>query len=451
MLLTKKEKIAYGTGAVGKDMVYSLVAGFLMYYYNTVLGISATFIGILFMGARLFDAFNDPIMGVIIDKTKSRFGKFRPWLLTGTLLNTLVLYAMFSLPESLEGKSLLILSSVAYIIWGMTYTMMDIPYWSMIPAITEHGKERENISVIARSCAGLGFAIPVALTMVIVPFLGGGNERLGFSRLSLIIGIIFIISVTMTVIHVKERVTPKEKSPSLKQMFYALVRNDQALVVVIAIVMFNSSLYLTQQLAIYFFKYDIGNAALFGVFGTVGGAAQILSMMSLPILRKKFECKTILVGAIMTTLLGYSILFILGIFNNQNILVLSMAAVIIFIGFGLATVLTTIFLADTVDYGEYKNSHRTESIIFSMQTFVVKLASAFSVLIAGLGLDFIGLDIDALKQAPETLLGLRILMIIVPMVGLIVCILFFMKFYKLNDKKLQNITRSLEERRRVND
>ena len=451
MLLTKKEKIAYGTGAVGKDMVYSLVAGFLMYYYNTILGISASFIGILFMGARLFDAFNDPIMGVIIDKTKSRFGKFRPWLLTGTLLNTLVLYAMFSLPESLEGKSLLILSSVAYIIWGMTYTMMDIPYWSMIPAITAHGKERENISVIARSCAGLGFAIPVALTMVIVPLLGGGNERLGFSRLSLIIGIVFIISVTMTVIHVKERVTPKEKSPSLKQMFYALVRNDQALVVVIAIVMFNSSLYLTQQLAIYFFKYDIGNAALFGIFGTVGGAAQILSMMSLPILRKKFECKTILVGAIMTTLLGYSILFILGIFNNQNILFLSMAAVIIFIGFGLATVLTTIFLADTVDYGEYKNSHRTESIIFSMQTFVVKLASAFSVLIAGLGLDFIGLDIDALKQTQETLLGLRILMIIVPMVGLIVCILFFMKYYKLNDKKLQNITCSLEERRRLND
>ena len=451
MLLTKKEKIAYGTGAVGKDMVYSLVAGFLMYFYNTVLGISASFIGVLFMGARLFDAFNDPIMGVIIDKTKSKFGKFRPWLLTGTLLNTLVLYAMFSLPESLEGRSLLILSSVAYIIWGMTYTMMDIPYWSMIPAITDHGKERENISVIARSCAGLGFAIPVALTMVIVPILGGGNESVGFSRLALIIGIIFIVSVTMTVIHVKERVTPKEKSPSLKQMFYALVRNDQALVVVIAIVMFNSSLYLTQQLAVYFFKYDIGNAALFGIFGTVGGAAQILSMMSLPILRKKYECKTILVGAIMTTLLGYTILFVLGIMNNQNILFLSIAAVIIFIGFGLATVLTTIFLADTVDYGEYKNSHRTESIIFSMQTFVVKLASAFSVLIAGLGLDFIGLDIDALKQAPETLLGLRILMIIVPMVGLIVCILFFMKFYKLNDNKLQNIARSLEERRVMND
>lgn len=451
MLLTKKEKIAYGTGAVGKDMVYSLVAGFLMYFYNTVLGISASFIGVLFMGARLFDAFNDPIMGVIIDRAKSKFGKFRPWLLTGTLLNTLVLYAMFSLPESLEGRSLLILSSVAYIIWGMTYTMMDIPYWSMIPAITDHGKERENISVIARSCAGLGFAIPVALTMVIVPILGGGNESVGFSRLALIIGIIFIVSVTMTVIHVKERVTPKEKSPSLKQMFYALVRNDQALVVVIAIVMFNSSLYLTQQLAVYFFKYDIGNAALFGIFGTVGGAAQILSMMSLPILRKKYECKTILVGAIMTTLLGYTILFVLGIMNNQNILFLSIAAVIIFIGFGLATVLTTIFLADTVDYGEYKNSHRTESIIFSMQTFVVKLASAFSVLIAGLGLDFIGLDIDALTQAPETLLGLRILMIIVPMVGLIVCILFFMKFYKLNDNKLQNIARSLEERRVMND
>lgn len=448
MQLTSREKTAYGIGAVGKDLVYSLVAGFLMYYYNVVLGISATFIGVLFMAARIFDAFNDPIMGIIIDKTKTRWGKFRPWLLTGTLINAGVLFLMFSVPSDLEGRSLLIYASVAYIVWGMTYTVMDIPYWSMIPSITEHGKDREQLSVIARSCAGLGFAIPVALTMVLVPQLGGGNEQLGFQIFAGIIALIFILAIGITVWNVKEKIEIRKKNPSIKEMFNALIKNDQALIVVVAIVMFNASLYLTQQLAIYFFRYDIGNAALFGVFGTVGGAAQILAMTMIPFLRKKLSCKSLLTAAILTTIMGYSLLLMFGIFNIRNMGLLSVAAVIIFIGFGIATVLTTIFLADTVDYGEWKNQYRTESVIFSLQTFVVKLASAFSVLIAGVGLDLIKLDVNATFQTSQTLLGLRILMILVPMLGLLVSLTFFLRFYKLNDQFLNEITQTLKVRRK---
>ena len=451
MKLTLREKTSYGIGAVSKDLVYSLVAGFLMYYYNAVLGISATFIGVLFMAARLFDAFNDPIMGVIIDKTKSRFGKFRPWLMAGTLINAVVLYFMFSIPTHLTGNDLLIYASIAYILWGITYTIMDIPYWSMIPSITEHGKDRENLSVIARSSAGLGFAIPIALTMLLVPILGDGNERLGFSRFAAIIAVVFIIGITITSFNVKEKVKTGQKNVTVKEMFYALIRNDQALVVVIAIVVFNASLYLTNQLAIYFFRFDIGNAALFGIFGTIGGAAQIISMLFIPALRKKFSAKSIFIGGILTTIFGYAILFTLGTLNVTNIGFLSVAAVIIFIGFGIATVLTTVFLANSVDYGEWKNQHRTESVIFSLQTFVVKLASAFSVLIAGVGLDLIGLDVDAPVQTESTLLGLRLIMVVLPMIGLFISILFFTKFYKLSESKLDEISKDLKVRWEAED
>ncbi len=447
MRIAVKEKVSYGVGAVGKDMVYAFVSGFLMYYYNTVLGISATFIGLLFMVARIFDAVNDPFMGIVVEKTRTRFGKFRPWLMIGTLVNALVLYAMYSVPSGLEGNSLLIYISVAYILWGMTYTVMDIPYWSMIPAITEPGKDRENISVIARSCAGVGFAIPTALTLVLVPILGGEDERLGFSRVAICICIIFIVTIGFTVKNVKEKFESKEKALTVKQMFVSLFRNDQAIVVVIAIIFFNASLYLTNQLAIYFFKYDIGNVALFGLFATVGGAVQILSMVSLPLIRKKFECKKILIGAIMTTLVGYAMLFILGTLNIQNIILLCIAAVIIFFGFGLATVLTTIFLADTVDYGEWKNGQRNESIVFSLQTFVVKLASAISVLIAGVGLDLIKLDQNAAVQTASTLGGLRVIMIVLPMVGLIVSIFFFTSKYKLTEVRMDEIVSDLKARR----
>ena len=439
MGITKKIKVGYGVGAVGKDMAYALISGFLMYYYNTVLGVSATFIGVLFMAARIFDAFNDPFMGVIVEKTNTRFGKFRPWIVTGTLLNALVIGFTFSVPENMSGNVLLVYISTAYLLWGITYTIMDIPFWSMIPAITQAGKERETISVIGRSCAGIGFALPTALTMLLVPILGGGSERKGFQLFAIIVAIAFTITTLFSVFHVKEKEKVNEKSSSIKEMFQALIHNDQALVVVVAIVLFNASLYLTNQLAIYFFKFDIGNGALYGLFGTVGGAAQILSMMSLPLLRKKFGCKAILRGAILTAVSGYFMLFVLGMFNIANLVLLCIAAIIIFIGFGLATVLTTIFLADTVDYGQWKNKTRNESVIFSMQTFVVKLASAVSALIAGIGLDMIKLDVNAVVQKADTIMGLRIIMIIFPMAGILISLLFFMKFYHLDETKMEQI------------
>lgn len=443
---TRKEKVGYGIGAVGKDMVYALVAGFLMYYFNTVLGVSATFIGVLFMGARVFDAFNDPIMGIVIEKTHTPIGKFRPWLLVGTLLNAVVLYFMFAVPVELTGGTLLVYISITYILWGLTYTLMDIPYWSMIPAITEIGKDRESMSVIARSCAGLGFAIPTALTMVMVKRLGAGNEREGFKIFAAIVAFFFVGAILITVTQVKERNSYQSKAPTIKEMFSALIQNDQALAVVVAIIIFNASLYLTQNLAIYFFKYDIGNDELFGVFGTVGGAAQILAMTSLPVLRKKFTTHKIFIGAIFTAIAGYIFLFLLGTFHITHIGLLMLAGVIIFIGFGLATVLTTVFLADTVDYGEWKCSQRNESVIFSLQTFVVKLASAISVLIAGVGIDCIGLNVNAVTQSETTLLGMRILMTIIPIMGLVVAVYVFKKKYYLTESKLKKMIIETKER-----
>lgn len=443
----KKMKIGYGIGAVGKDMVYALVAGFLMYYYNTVLGVSSTFIGVLFMAVRIFDAFNDPMMGVLVGKTNTKLGKFRPWLLVGTLLNAVVLYFLFAVPVGVQGNDLLIYLSVIYLLWGITYTIMDIPYWSMIPAITKPGKERESVSVIARSCAGLGYALPTALTMLLVGILGAGNEREGFRILTLIIAILFVFAILVTVFTVKEKNDIHSKTSSVKEMFYSLFQNDQALAVVITIVIFNSSLYLTQNLALYFFEFDIGNVALYGVFATVGGIAQILSMMSLPMLRKKYETIEIFIGAISLAIIGYVFLFILGSLHITNIIALAIAAIIIFAGFGLATVLTTIFLADTVDYGEWKNNQRNESVVFSLQTFVVKLASAISVFIAGVGLDLISLDVNASMQSTSTLLGMRVMMTLIPIVGLVIAIILFKKNYFLTQIKINEITNEIKLRK----
>ena len=170
--LTFAEKFAYGIGAVGKDMVYMLSASYVLYYFQDIMGVSAIAMGIILLAARVFDAFNDPIMGVIVARTKSRWGKFRPWLMVGTITNAAVLIIMFAAPPTLDARGLTAYAAVTYILWGVTYTMMDIPYWSMVPAFTDSGKERENLSALARSCAGVGSAIVTILTVMCVAFLG---------------------------------------------------------------------------------------------------------------------------------------------------------------------------------------------------------------------------------------------------------------------------------------
>ncbi|SDB03844.1 melibiose permease [Streptococcus henryi] len=440
------KKISYGIGALGKDMVYALVSGFILYYYNTILGISGTFTGIMMMLARVFDAFNDPIMGVVVEKTNTKFGKFRPWIFSGTIINALILYGMFAMPESLSGTAMLIYASLAYVLWGVSYTMMDIPFWSMIPALTKPGKEREDLTVVGRTSASIGFAIPTAITMLLVTHLGS-SERQGFAYLAAGIALVFILFETICILGIKEKPTKADKTPSLKEMLQSLVSNDQAMLVVLAIILFNSSIYLTSQLALYFFKYDIGNSEIFGLFGIIGGAGQMFSMMTYPILRKRWSTRQVLIGGIGVTIFGYLLLFLLASLHQTSIIFLGLSAFIIYIGFGLVTVLTTIFLADTVDYGEWKTGQRNESVVFSMQTFVVKLASAISVLISGIGIDLIGLDVKAAQQSPETLFGLRALMTIVPIIGFVVSLCYFTKKYKLTEAETKRIAQELASRR----
>lgn len=457
MKLSTREKVSYGLGAVGKDMVYMLSASYILYYYQDILGVSAIAMGIILMAARVFDAFNDPVMGVLVAKTRSRWGKFRPWLLIGTILNAFVLYFMFAAPPSLDGKGLVAYAAVTYIVWGVTYTMMDIPYWSMIPAFTEGGKEREGLSTLARSCAGVGSAIITIITMKCVYLLGNGNERAGFRWFSLIIAVLFVVFILCTCLNIKEKSTVNVDSPSVGQMFKALLQNDQAMAVVITIVLINCSIYITSNLVIYFFKYDFGGENWYDaytLFNTFGGAVQILSMMLFfPLLRKFFNAVKVFYISFCMEILGYVALLILSFINMSNVYLLFIPGFFIFAAYGMLTVLVTVFLANTVDYGELKNNRRDESVIFSMQTFVVKLASGVAALIASICLTVFNLSddttesISAVSAAGSSVVGLRMTMTIVPIFGLLIAVFLFHKKFILTEEKVEKIAAQIKEKR----
>lgn len=454
MKLTGKEKLSYGLGAVGKDMVYMLSASYILYYYQDILGVSAIAMGIILMVARVFDAFNDPVMGVVVAKTKTKWGKFRPWLMIGTLTNAVILYIMFAAPPALNGGGLVAYAAVTYILWGMTYTMMDIPFWSMIPAFTEGGKERENLTALARSCAGVGSALITVVTIMMVQKLGGGDERAGFRSFALIVAVLFVLFVTFTCLTIKEKSTVDVDSPSVGAMFRALLQNDQAMTVVAAIVLINCSLYITSNLLIYFFKYDFAGETWYNsytLFNTFGGAMQILSMMLFfPLIRRFMNTVSIFYFSLILAIGGYGILLVLMCVGVQSLVVLLIPAFFVFLAFGLLTVLTTIFLANTVDYGEMKNGRRDESVIFSMQTFVVKLASGVAALAASICLAVSHISKNTDQVAAQAASGgsviiLRGTMTLLPIAGLLVSWFIFRKHFILTEEKVQEITENLKK------
>ena len=460
--LTGWAKFSYALGAVGKDMVYMLSASYVLYYFQDIMGVSAIAMGTILLVARVFDAFNDPIMGVIVAKTKTRWGKFRPWLLIGTLTNAVVLYLMFAAPPTLDAAGLTAYAAVTYILWGVTYTMMDIPYWSMIPAFTEGGKERESLTTLARSAAGVGSALITVITVLSVQALGnafgGANAReieiLGFKYFSLIVAVLFVVFTLVMCLSVKEKSTVEMQTVSVGQMFKALVQNDQAMAIVLSIVCTNGALYITSNLVLYFFKYDFGGTAWYNdytLFSTFGGGVQILSMMLLyPLLRRFFDNRKIFFISMGMCAAGYAALLALTFTEMSSVWLLFIPGFFIVATNGVNAILTTVFLANTVDYGELKNNRRDESVIFSMQTFVVKLASGVAAFIASICLQVNRLSDAAVSEADKAVdfsaavsasakLGLRMTMTLAPIALIAFSFFWFKKKYILTDEKVEEI------------
>jgi len=295
--------------------------------------------------------------------------------------------------------------------------------------------------------------------MLAVHALGGSNERTGFKWFALIIAVLFVIFITLTCLNIKEKATVDMESPSIGQMFKALLQNDQAMTVVITIVVINCAIYITSNLVIYFFKYDFGGTGWFNsytLFNTFGGAVQILSMMLVfPLLRKFLDTIRIFYVCLASAMVGYAVLLGLAFTNMSNVVILFVPGFFIFAANGVLQVLTTIFLANTVDYGELKNGRRDESVIFSMQTFVVKLASGVAALVASICLSIFSLSSEATTEAQQTIdfaknvaesskTGLRMTMTVIPVLLLFCGLIWFKNKFLLNEKRMDEMTASLK-------
>ncbi|MEH6454225.1 MAG: melibiose:sodium transporter MelB [Psychromonas sp.] len=431
--ITLQTKLSYGLGALGKDFACAPIYIFLMFYFTDVAGLPAAFVGTIFLAARVLDAITDPMMGVIVDNTRSRFGKFRPWIVIGTMLNAIALIALFS-THMFEGTTLYIYAAAAYIIWGLTYTIMDIPYWSLIPALSNNREEREKLVVWPRLFASLAWFITGTYGLHIVGELGNGDQGAGFFNVSILIAVLFVMSAFLIARNVKETVEVGEKVQkfSFKDVMVIIGKNDQLKALIGAILSFQVANLLIGGFAIYYFTYALGNAALFPIYMMVAGIAEVAGVFLFPRIAALLPRKHLWMIACGFPVVSCLTILVMGFISPGNVILIGIAGATIKFGVGIANALQTVMLADVVDYGEHKTGRRSESVIFSVQTMLVKFAGAAGGFIVGVGLSIVGY-VPNVEQSASTIMGLEVMMVGIPAVLMITSALIYKRYYYLHE------------------
>lgn len=446
---TWREKIFYGVGAIGLDMSYGMFYTFLSHYLVTTLGLSEGFLLLLTPLARIWDGINDPLMGTIVDNTRTKFGKYRPWILIGAASNGLVLFLLFS-KFGLSGMPLYVYIAVMYILWGMTNTLADIPYWSMIPSFTSDPKDRNMVSTVARAFSGFGQGLITIATPIIVPLLSGNIEKdkdgyspQGFSRWAAICGVFLVIFALICVLSTKEKnvIYGEKKKFSLKKIFTVIKSNDQLVIFMVCAILSNAGWYLTSATATTYFTQVVGNGKEQSIFQAIGAAGSVLGLLVVPLLSKWFTKKRIYQISILISVVGYVLMYTTGPILKMTLL-LDISYIFASTGIASMFVSQTIFLADIVDYGEYKNGERNESVTFSMKGLLQKIAYTIQTVIyyGGLGLvhyskqvneaKAAGLDYVPLTAQTKTVIG--IIGFAIPPILMLLSLIIFSKKYKLH-------------------
>lgn len=482
--LRKKNLIMFPLGTVGRDMEYylftSCIMTFVLFTRNLT---SAQFAAItaIVVAARIFDALNDPIMGNIIERTRTRWGKFKPWLVIGILSTSVVVYLAFN--TSLQGWSFVWFFGVIYFMYSITFTMHDISYWGMVPALSSDANARNQFTARATLFAGIGGT----LASVLIPMLTVGDKAIGGSTttaygiIALVICIIAPLFLCFTIFGVREKREYTDTPPvSLKKIWKTITGNDQLLWI--------SLIFLIQQIGNGFIIGGIGstyiyfdfgyNGGLFSLFSIVGMSVTAFLMIFYPAISRKIKRKKLMGILAVIAVAGYVIMLIAGLVLPSTML--KFWAVVIgymlsnFGQYGFYLVMM-ISIINTVEYNEYVSGQRDEAIIASLRPFLTKLSSALIILITNLSYIIFGVTsytnqisdfenqcarnliteadkislIDGVINgiAPGQTLALLLCMAIIPCVLMLTSYVLYKKHYKLDEDEYTRICAELEARK----
>ena len=461
---TVGERLSFGLGLLGQNIIYGISVGFMMYAFTDIIGLAPATVGVLFLVARSWDALNDPVMGVLADRTRTRWGRFRPWLLW-TPLPIALFTALAFVNPGLTGRAAVAYAAVVYVMWGMLYTLNDIPFWALTSAMTPDSTERTRIITAGRALSMIGLGIPtVALPALaerlvrggtsvsvhgvattgdvpnvsdvgtgeagaaglngvdtVVDALPGAALNAGYLPAVLLLLAVAVPLMTMAFFGTRERVSV----PSSPVGFHALRRMllaNRPLQIIVLAGLLNSFTFVAQSMVVYFVTHNLGDPGLMVWFGGTGVLSLAMGVVVTPLFSERFGKRRVM---IVTSFVRAAVGLLL-YWSGYTYLPLAVGLYALLVGLmGPAVVLQTAMIADAVDYGERRTGVRSEAVTFSFQTFLSKANAAVGGLVGGILLERVGYE-AGLIQSVATLRGIYAILTLTPAVaGIMSAIPFF--------------------------
>lgn len=435
------EKLGYAVGDLGTNLIFQTVSMFLLFFYTDVFGIAPAAASLLFLIARIWDAVNDPMMGFMVDRSKPKGDKFRPYLLKGAIPFAVLGILCFSTPE-LSAGAMIVYAYITYIGLGMAQTYIGIPYGALTSAMTQDPNQRTSLTAVRMLMAVFGGLIVAMGVPYLTGVLGNGDLAKGYQLTMIIFCVTAAILYLITYKTTKERVSvEKREQLKVSEIPSVWLKNKPLIIVSLLFIVIFGNTAVTGASAKYYFDYYLNRPELFGPFTAISMLLMLICLPAVPFLSKKIGKKRILlIGLAVSTVTPVGMFFI----SPENITMLFVLRIIGSIGFAPLAGMIWSLVPDTVEYGELKTGKRTEGMIYAINGFFFKFGMALGGLIPGVVLQYAGYVAQS-TQTDQALFAIKALMTVVPFVLLVLGIIIF-SFYNLDEKKYNEVLRLLKER-----
>jgi len=426
--LTMKEKVSYGLGNLAANLLVTTVNSFILFFYTEISLLPVAIVGTLLFISGILDGVSDLIAGILVDKTKSKYGKARPWLLWMAIPLGLGMMAIFHVPNfSPSGR--IIYAFISYIIGiVLIYAMLAVPYNSMMALMTQQQNERASLATFRATFGAIGALLVNVVTLPIVNFFGGGAR--GWQIMAIIYGLIATVIYLTCFKNTKERVivvSQKEKTP-VKANVKAVLKNKYWLLL-ISIILMTFINFGLGSVTVFYAQFILGDASLIGLIGLAQIPMLIAMITIVSPLLKKFGKRNIFRFGMLLSIAGKLIIAL----NPTNIIFVMIGHTISSLGIAPGLVACFAMMSDTVEYGEWKTGKRTEGLLFSAGTFGEKVGIAFGGLVATVILSTFGYVSGQVNQTTYALGAIKFLFIFVPIIFNIITIIL-LSFYKLDNE-----------------
>ncbi|WP_052462676.1 glycoside-pentoside-hexuronide (GPH):cation symporter [Nigerium massiliense] len=437
-----RNRWSFALGTLGRDMAYTLVTMFLLVYLTEVVDLDDTTmwsITGLMLGARLIDAITDLLMGVVVDNTHTRWGQFKPWIAAGALSSAVLTVLLFVAPAA-RGPHVVAGFAVIYLLWGLSYTVNDIPYWSLLPTLSFDPRERERISSHTKIIATLGVFTTVIAVLPVTSALGGDTRA--WTLFAAAVALVLVAGQSVTLFGLREPglAPPSDRTP-LRAVLALVLRNDQLVWTALALALFMTGFSTTTAFGVYYFKYVYGDEAMYTPFAAVLGVGQLIGYATFGLLRRRLDRRRMFALAVATLTVGYVAFWV----APRQMAWLAVAGLAIFVSQAWVTVLMLAFLSDCIEYGQWKSGRRNGSATFSVQPFVYKVSGAASSAIAGVTLIVTGINSAPSADAvsPAGITGLKAVMLAVPLAMMLLGYALHQRRFTLDEARHEHIVSEL--------